>query len=213
MGAIAAARASVRLRDGSQVTVRPIGPQDAPALRAGFARLSPESRYRRFLAATPALSPSEVRYLTDVDHHDHEALIAMSEEGDGIGVARFVRSRVDPRAAELAVTVIDDWQGRGVGTALLARLADRARSEGVTRFTAVMLATNRDMLELLESLGPVRLLERSVGTVEVELAVPRRGVGVRSAGAPARRGQRPLRGRTGPRVRSRPRRRAVAIRP
>ncbi len=169
----------MRLRDGSRVTVRPIDPEDAPALRAGFARLSPDSRYRRFLAVTARLSASQVRYLTDVDHHDHEALIALSGDGDGIGVARFVRSRDDPHAAELAVTVIDDWQGRGVGTALVVRLADRARAEGVTRFTAIMLATNREMLELLESLGPVHVLERSVGTVEVELTLPRRGLGAR----------------------------------
>ncbi len=167
----------VALRDGSSVAVRPIGPDDADALRAGFEALSAESRYRRFLSGTPTLSDAYVRYLTDVDHHDHEALVALTSDGGSVGVARFVRSRADPEAAEVAVTVLDEWQGRGAGTALLARLADRARAEGIVRFTALMLATNRDMLELLENLGPVRILEQSVGTVEVEITLPASGTG------------------------------------
>jgi GNAT superfamily N-acetyltransferase len=118
-----------------------------------------------------------VRYLTQVDHHDHEALVALTDDGTIVGVARFVRWPRDPEAAEVAVTVADDWQGRGLGTALLGLLVDRARTEGIRRFTALMLATNREMLELLEDLGPVRILERSAGTVEVELTLPRRGTG------------------------------------
>ncbi len=77
-------------------------------------------------------------------------------DGRGIGVARFVRNAEDPGLAEAAVTVTDDAQGRGLGTALLARLADRAREEGVDRFSALVLADNRDMLELLERAGEVR---------------------------------------------------------
>ena len=168
---------TVTLRDGSRVTVRPIGSQDGDALRTGFEALSAESRYRRFLSGTPTLSDAYVRYLTDVDHHDHEALVALAPDGVGVGVARFVRSRVDPESAEVAVTVVDEWQGRGAGTALLVRLVDRARDEGIVRFSALMLATNHEMLELLEHLGPVRVLEQSVGTVEVEITLPPSGTG------------------------------------
>jgi GNAT superfamily N-acetyltransferase len=107
--------------------------------------ICPESRYRRFLSAMPSLSESMVRYLTEIDHHDHEAMIALDEEtGEGTGVARFVRDAKRPASAEVAVTVIDDWQGRGLGTLLLEVLSARAREEGITIFTAMMLATNRE---------------------------------------------------------------------
>lgn len=168
---------AVTLRDGSRATVRQIRSDDADLLRAGFERLSEDSRYRRFLSAMSELSDPLVRYLTQVDHHDHEALVAVADDGAGLGVARYVRWPHDPEAAEVAVTVADDCQGRGVGTALLGLLVARARAEGIQRFTALMLATNREMLELLEDLGPVRILTRSKGTVEVELTLPQRGAG------------------------------------
>ncbi|HMD56954.1 MAG TPA: GNAT family N-acetyltransferase [Solirubrobacteraceae bacterium] len=165
------------LRDGARVTVRPIRPQDAAPLRAGFERLSEQSRYRRFLAPMLELSPSILRYLTEVDHHDHEALIAMGPDGTLVGVARSVRSRSDAHVAEAAVTVADDWQGRGLGTALLELLADSARAEGIRRFTALVLADNREMLDLFESLGPVRILERASGTIDLEITLPPGGAG------------------------------------
>ncbi len=152
--------ADVTLRDGSPVRVRPVQAADGALLRAGFERLSPQSRYRRFMTPMPRLDDALVRYLTVVDHHDHEAPIALSGEGNGIGVARFFRSTDHPNVADAAVTVVDDWQARGLGTALLALLNGRARDEGITCFTALMLADNRAMRELLEALGHVRLLER-----------------------------------------------------
>jgi protein lysine acetyltransferase len=167
----------VTLRDGPRVTVRPICPQDAEPLRAGFERLSQESRYRRFLAPMQRLTGPMLRYLTDVDHHDHEALVAVGADGALIGVARFVRRESDREAAEVAVTVADDYQGRGLGTALLGLLADRARAEGIRRFTALMLASNREMLELVEDLGPARTVEQAAGTVELEITLPPHGTG------------------------------------
>ena len=161
------------LRDGTEVEVRPIAPEDAEALRAGFERLSPESRYRRFLAPMNELSDEMVRYFTCVDHRDHEALLAFDPETrEAIGVARFVRHAGRPDAAEAAVTVADDWQGRGLGTLLLELLAARAREERVTTFTALVLADNDDMLDLLEHLGPTHVVDRSLGTVEVEAELP-----------------------------------------
>ncbi len=167
----------VALRDGSRVTVRPISPQDAEPLRAGFERLSEESRYRRFLSPLNELSGPVLRYFTEVDHHDHEALIAMAADGTLVGVARSVRSQSDPQVAEVALTVADDWQGRGLGTALLGLLADRARAEGIRRFTALLLATNSAMLDLFEDLGPIRIMERGSGTTELEITLPRSGTG------------------------------------
>jgi hypothetical protein len=74
------------------------------------------------------------------------------------------------------VTVIDDWQGRGVGTLLLEVLSVRAREEGITTFTALMLATNQEMMDVLEALGPVRIVDRELGTVEIEMPNPRVGL-------------------------------------
>ena len=125
--------APITLRDGSHVRIRQghhtdMGGGDRELLLRGFARLSPESRYRRFLAPTAELSEATVRYLTEIDHHSHEAMIALDEQtGERIGVARYVRDPDQPDVAELAVTVIDDWQGKGLGT---ARSDQRSRARG-----------------------------------------------------------------------------------
>ena len=112
-----------------------------------------------------------------VDHHDHEAIVALDEEsGEGIGVARYVRSSERPDVAEVAVTVVDGWQGRGLGTRLLEVASARAREEGIGSFTALMLATNQEMMSLLERLGPLRIVDREVGTVEIEMPIPEVGL-------------------------------------
>src|ERR1019366_6985494 len=118
-----------------------------------------------------------VRYLAEIDHHDHEALIALDEEtGEGIGVARYVCDQDRPEVAEVAVTVIDDWQGRGLGTLLLEVISARAREEGITTFTALMLATNEEMMDLLKRLDPVRIVDRETGRVEIEAPIPAIGL-------------------------------------
>jgi RimJ/RimL family protein N-acetyltransferase len=167
-----------RLRDGEQILVRPIRPDDREELAAGVRRLSPESRYRRFFTPTNELSASELSYLTEVDHHDHEALVALEPDSlHGIGVARFVRSRQDPELAEVAVAVADSWQNRGVATALLDRLTQRAREEGVHRFSAEILADNQPMLDLIDELGDVTMRHLDHGSVEVEVELPPEGIG------------------------------------
>jgi GNAT superfamily N-acetyltransferase len=169
--------APVSLRDGSRVRLRQGHSTDRDLLLRGFERLSPESRYRRFLAATPELTEEMISYLTTMDHHDHEAIAALDEKtGDGVGVARYVRNPGRPDTAEFAVTVIDEWQGRGLGTVLLEVLGARARAEGIRSFTAMMLASNRGMMDVLEALGPVRVIDREAGTVEIELPVPASGL-------------------------------------
>jgi GNAT superfamily N-acetyltransferase len=165
------------LDDGSRLRIRQVQQTDSGLLLRGFERLSPESRYRRFLAPMPELTGRMVRYLTNVDHRDHEAVVALdAETGEGIAVGRYVRSPERPHVAEVALTVTDDWQGRGVGTLLLRVLCARAREDGITSFTAVMLAQNKQMMDLLEELGPVRVLDREAGAVEVEVPVPDVGV-------------------------------------
>jgi GNAT superfamily N-acetyltransferase len=154
----------------ASVEIRPIEPTDKQALLGAFERLSERSRYRRFLAPLGRLSEAQLRYFTEVDHHDHEALVAVEPEtGEGVGVARYVRRGDDPNAAELAVAVIDDWQQRGVGSRLTSALAERARAEGITTFTALMLAENEQMISLLDELGRARVTNRERGTVELSV--------------------------------------------
>jgi len=161
----------VVLRDGSAVLIRQVRSTDAPLLADGFARLSPRSRRMRFLSAKTTLSAAELRYFTEVDHHDHEAIGALSAaDGRGVGIARYVRDAGDPQAAEIAVTIADDWQGRGLGTELLSRLSERARQAGIHRFTALVAADNAAMAGLLRKLGAC-LAGRGPGTVEYELAL------------------------------------------
>ena len=144
--------ADVRLTDGSRITIRPVQSDDKPLLADAFAKLSGESRYRRFFTPLRELSAKQLAYLTELDHHDHEALLALdAPDGACVGVARFVR--VASEVAEPAVVVADRCQRRGLGTMLLEQLADRARAEGITRFSAIVLAGNRDAIRLLERLG------------------------------------------------------------
>jgi RimJ/RimL family protein N-acetyltransferase len=153
------------------VLIRQVQPADAPLLAAGFARLSDKSRRMRFLARKDQLSAAELRYFTDVDHHDHEALGALDQAGGrGVGVARYVRDAEDPHAAEIAVTIVDDWQGRGLGTELVTRLCGRARAEGIHRFTALVADDNQAMAGLLRNMS-ANLVGRSPGTVEYEITL------------------------------------------
>jgi len=169
--------APITLRDGSHVRVRQIRGSDKELLLRGFERLSPDSRYRRFLAPIPELTEGMARYLTEIDHHDHEAIVGLDEAtGDGIGVARYVRDPERPEVAEVAVTVIDDWQGRGLGTSLLEVISARAREEGITTFTALLLATNEEMMDLFRRLGPVRIVDRETGLVVIEMPIPAIGL-------------------------------------
>jgi GNAT superfamily N-acetyltransferase len=162
----------VRVRDGSSVRIRPLEPDDKPHVLQAFDRLGEGSRYRRFLTYKKELSVAELASLTEVDHHDHEALGAIDPAtGEGIGIARYVRDPDRTAAAEAAVTVVDDWQGRGVGAALLERLADRARQEGIREFTATLLSENRAMRTLFERLGVLRVV-RGGPVQEIDVALP-----------------------------------------
>jgi RimJ/RimL family protein N-acetyltransferase len=173
----------VVLRDGSKVLIRPVYSADAPLLADGFARLNATSRWMRFLTPKKALSPAELRYLTDVDHHNHEALGALDHrDGSGVGIARYIRHAEDPHAADIAVTIVDDWQGRGLGTELLAQLSDRARQEGIRRFTALVAADNVAVAGLLRNMC-ASLVRRESNTLEYEISLVLRTEHVHERGA------------------------------
>jgi RimJ/RimL family protein N-acetyltransferase len=163
----------VELRDGRAVLVAPLSLDDRGRFLSGVARLSPESVYKRFMTPVERLSESQLRYLLEVDHRSHEALMAVDEDsGDAVGVARFVRLPDAPDTAEAAVVVVDDWQGRGLGKALSQLLGERAVELGIARFEALLLVDNEPMMALLESLGPVRTLMRDGGTLAVQVELP-----------------------------------------
>ncbi|MFL5862150.1 MAG: GNAT family N-acetyltransferase [Solirubrobacteraceae bacterium] len=167
------------LPDGRVIVIRPIRPEDRERLRASHAQLSPLTRYRRFMSPKPYLSIADATYLAEIDGRNHYALVATFAPGEGeesiIGVARFVRALDDPRAAEFAIVVGDDWQGQGIGRELLGRLADAAVTLGVDRFQATMLAENLAIQRLSEQLaaGPMHRV-RAGATLEVEFALPTR---------------------------------------
>jgi RimJ/RimL family protein N-acetyltransferase len=166
-----------QLAGRGEVLIRPIRPEDKRGLQQGIERLTPESRYRRFFSPMPRLSSAQMRYLTEVDHHDHEALLAIDpRSNEGVGVARFVRSREDAAVAEVAVAVSDEWQRRGVATLLLRELTVRAREERVRRFTASVLAGNDAALEMLRKLGGARVLSSEQGVIELVMDLPAEGL-------------------------------------
>lgn len=160
-----------RLRDGTTVEIAPAGADVRDRVLQIFDGLDEDSRYQRFLGITPKLGGRALDLLTDIDHRDHEAVVAVDPESDrGVGLARF-RRRPGDTEAEVAVSVVDDWQGRGLGTVLLHRLVERARAAGVQHIRAYMLASNRDMLALMRSVGPLEEVERDGTTLEVRLPI------------------------------------------
>jgi RimJ/RimL family protein N-acetyltransferase len=148
-------RVEATLRDGTPVTVRPIGPGDRNLIRQGFLSLSKESRRRRFLVPTSMLTERDLDYLTHLDYWDHFAWGAVRADrpDKGIGVARYIRVRSEPEVAEAAVTVVDQYQQRGLGTFLLGLLSAAGLAAGIFTFRAYVLEENVPMRKLLEGLG------------------------------------------------------------
>jgi RimJ/RimL family protein N-acetyltransferase len=153
--------------------VRPIRAEDKRMLTDGLRRLSDESVHRRFLTPKRSFSRTELRYLTEVDGRDHVALVAEPPTEPSrrlIAVARFVRLADDPHAAEVAITVADDWQGRGLGSLLGEHLAHSARNRGIRRFTATMASDNVPAHRLMARLTD-ELKQHHVGSGVDELVL------------------------------------------
>lgn len=156
------------LRDGTPAMIWPLLPTDGPALREMFRRLSPESRQRRFLSALSDLDDAIIQRLVgEVDGVNHIALVLVVLPPDGeewpVGVARLVQDPADPASAEVAFTVADEWQGRGVGTALTEALIQR-RPAAVRWLRADVETENLASLALLTRAG------------RMSSGVPRRGI-------------------------------------
>jgi RimJ/RimL family protein N-acetyltransferase len=164
-----------RLADGTVVQVRPIRPSDADELRRSYERLSPRSRYLRFLSPAPQLTDEVVRYLTEVDGVDHFALVALRVSHDlktetGLGVARFFRLPDTPEVAEVAVTVVDEMQGKGLGRLLTRLVAEAARERGIRAFRAEVAVENDAMRGLLAAAGAT-VVKQEAGTLIFDVPV------------------------------------------
>lgn len=158
----------IRLHRGRTITIRPIRDGDGPALKAAHDRLSPHSKYMRFLAPKPHLSTADTRYLVQVDGQDHLAVVATPVDDPGciLAVARFVRLPEDPRTAEFAIVVGDAVQQEGLGTKMMERLSQAASERGITRFRATMLAENAPAHRLVRGLPGRVAAERRAGPVD-----------------------------------------------
>lgn len=160
-------------------------PQRPHAARRGPRAPLPGPRYLRFQRAVTELSDDEWRYLTDVDHVDHEAIVALDvarPDRPGVGVARYVREPYEPEVAEAAITVADEYHGQGAGTVLLGALAARADANAVRVFRSYVLDGNTAMLDVFDHLGARRELETS-GLWRVDLDVPRDEASLRASSA------------------------------
>jgi RimJ/RimL family protein N-acetyltransferase len=149
-----------RLNDGRRVLVRPLVPADRARLLAGLSQLSPRSRFLRFHAHVGGMSESRLRYFSDVDFRRHVAwgALALDEpDAPGVGVARFVRDRCQQGSAEFAVTIVDQWQGVGLGSLLLRTLMASAAQRGIERLVAPVLRENEAGLRLIERFGGRRV--------------------------------------------------------
>jgi RimJ/RimL family protein N-acetyltransferase len=160
----------VVLRDGSAIAIRPLTTGDVAAIAAWFDGLGPETRYARFLASVTILDDRTRWQLAQVDHLDHEALTAVTDDGAVVGIARYIRL---PQAspAEVAVAVADHWRGRGIASLLLRQIAARARAAGIDCLVAVCLTSNTAILRLLSRLGPMTTGPPEAGVVEVRISL------------------------------------------
>jgi GNAT superfamily N-acetyltransferase len=163
------------LSNGKAVTLRLVEPGDAEEFDRQFRRMSPDSRYRRFFSGLTELSPDTLHYLTVVDGYDHFAVVAIVDsldlkEESGAGVARFIRSPELRDVADAAVTVIDDFQGFGLGRILMTTLVLAARERDVKKFRGEVLASNEPMKKLLEANGAVGTLSEA-GTLVFDVPI------------------------------------------
>lgn len=171
------------LGDGTEVWVRMLREEDQDLLAQGFERLSAQSRYQRFLATKPRLSGSELDYLVNVDIENHVAVGALvarkdgEQDGDteGVGIARFVRYDDEPDVAEVAVAIIDDYQGLGLGRLLLSYLVVAARERGIRSFRADCFTTNYPMRSLFEEIGPTEVIERAGPVITLDIPLEESG--------------------------------------
>lgn len=168
--------AEAALADGTGALVWPLNRGDRDALRDGYEHLSESARFHRFLSSVPHLGGALLDQLVDsVDGVNHVALalVVIDDDhvGEPVGVARMIRYENEPTAADVAVTVLDEWQGRGVATALLDELM-RQRPVGVTRVITTVTADNAASLAMLRRLGETTVTPAGINRLDVVVDLP-----------------------------------------
>jgi ribosomal protein S18 acetylase RimI-like enzyme len=164
------------LRDGTHVLLRPIQSDDRERLQEALQLLSPRSRHLRFHARVDRLTDEQLRYTTDVDHRDRVAWLVLDADHPdvpAVALGQYARLDGNRRVAEASITVIDRYQGRGLGTMLVALLAEIAIANGIEVFRNYVLADNDTMLELFDQLGAERQ-PLTAEVQEVDLRLPQR---------------------------------------
>ena len=164
-----------QLKDETPVLLRPVLPEDRQRLQNGLLLMSAESRYQRFFSPMPGLSEEQLGYFTKVDQVNHVAWIALDPSAPGqpgLGIARFIRYPDEPRMAEVAFAVIDAFQARGLGSALLATLYLVAQAHDIETLRAVVLIDNGTVAAWLRRLGALGK-QGSDGVMELDLPVHR----------------------------------------
>jgi len=159
----------IRVRDGTNLMLRPVLPGDDERTIHGHIQFSSETLYRRFMTARIP-SPALLQYLFEVDYVDHFVWV-VTDGSDPVADARFVRNESDPKVAEIAFTVADAYQGRGIGSFLIGALSIAARVDGVEKFSARMLSENAPMRAIMDHYGAVWQRE-DVGVITTVIDVP-----------------------------------------
>lgn len=180
---VAANSSTAALEDATSVLIRPVVPSDKERLAEGLERLSPESRYLRFNHGVARLGEEELRYLTVLDYHDHFAWGAEAVDdpsSPGIGVARYIREEPGSDRAEAAVVVADEYQGRGLGKLLLAKLVETAWENGVRTFIAYVAPANSKVINLVRQAGGKLTHDDGMLVVEIPLAEIHAGSALRA---------------------------------
>jgi RimJ/RimL family protein N-acetyltransferase len=161
-----------KLRNGEQIEIRALRPQDRDDFMAAVDRTSSESLYRRFFAVRRHFTETEESFYLNVDFVSHVALVALANENGRpiiVGGGRYVVG--ESGQAEVAFTVVDKFQGQGLGAALLRHLATIARQAGLRELVAHVLPDNRAMLKVFEKSGLKYTAKREAGSVYVKLGL------------------------------------------
>ncbi len=165
----------LELTDGTKVHVRPIVPEDEPLLIEAVAAMSERTVYFRFFSPLKRLPDALAHRLAVVDYNDRFAIVATTHKPGGkeriVGVARYDRA-AGSDVAETAVAVIDEFQRRGLGSALLAILGKVAREHGIKMFTLIVLPENQQMLGLLRKMGWIHQAKLTGGVYEISFDLP-----------------------------------------
>jgi acetyltransferase len=166
----------VILKDGSQVTLRPIRPDDAPRLQEAFSRLTPQTIYMRFLQAAKGLTDQQARELAEVDYQTRMAIVGYVQEAGHerlVVVARYgMLDRDEEGLAEAAIVVRDDYQMRGLGKIAMQRLVQYASEHGVRGLVATVHANNAPVLAFIRNTGlpfKKRILEPGIWEIIIPL--------------------------------------------